>query len=512
MPIRRGPATYSGYNDPSFGKAVSGIAQMFAPPDSSDLSNMATAAATREKAARLAELFTNRDAYTQDQFDRANAAVGNGTISSGYYGVNTKAATDLQQTRMQQSGENYRTGLNNTRALTEREMMETGLNTRATMAPQSENSTVFIPPDVAAANKIAAGPRTGIVSANRGEVKYGPGGQVYQGNAMPETEDQVKARELNSWLNGDPAAQARGRAVVAGSTPVENVIGPDGKPIMAYRTDAVGKAPYTAPGQPQLANYKGPDGTTGTARFDPSINDYVNTSTGERLPKGSVTYGANVQAPDPSGVGGKMTEGDKKTDLIANDMLPGIAALNQIYQDGKTVSSGALAVRQHFGDNPAVTDLAQRLGVIDPDDQMTMGAINSVMNQLYIKTGAARSEGEDNRGYSELVPLKSDTPEKRQFKRDLLNSKARAIIAQTKDPELKRQLSDAMDSVFVSPRANADTSRKSAGVSAAAAVPSIPGNTGTAPAGPVPSAETTPGAGMPAPTRRRWNAAKGDFE
>lgn len=71
------------YSDPALATAFDNIADAFKTPSGSDISGYATANATREKAARLQDLFLNPN---DPDFDRKNIAVGNLT------GLNTIAA------------------------------------------------------------------------------------------------------------------------------------------------------------------------------------------------------------------------------------------------------------------------------------------------------------------------------------------------------------------------------------------------------------------------------------
>ena len=67
------------YNDPALGQGFSNLASIFAPPSGSDLSGYATAAATKQKAAQLADYYdyTKNPNFDRAQFDRMGIAVGN---------------------------------------------------------------------------------------------------------------------------------------------------------------------------------------------------------------------------------------------------------------------------------------------------------------------------------------------------------------------------------------------------------------------------------------------------
>ncbi|RUT34533.1 hypothetical protein EMQ25_00795 [Arsenicitalea aurantiaca] len=85
MPIRQ-----NRYNDPALGAAFENIASMFAPPSAADTAAYATAQATREKAARLAQLFDNPE---DPHFDRRNIAVGNYNPTQSFYAQDQNTET-----------------------------------------------------------------------------------------------------------------------------------------------------------------------------------------------------------------------------------------------------------------------------------------------------------------------------------------------------------------------------------------------------------------------------------
>jgi len=150
------------------------------------------------------------------------------------------------------------------------------------------------------------------------------------------------------------------------------------------------------------------------------------------------------------GAGGKpLTEQQSKVAINASVMAPGIAVLTNAYNGGKSSSGANLAVKAMFGDDPFVTDMAQRAGFINKEDQTINAAINGVMNFLYLQTGAARNKEEDQRGYAELTPLASDTPENRSLKKAQLEQKARAIIRQG-NPEIQEELLKAVEGIWTS--------------------------------------------------------------
>lgn len=145
-----------------------------------------------------------------------------------------------------------------------------------------------------------------------------------------------------------------------------------------------------------------------------------------------------------------LTEQQSKVALNSAVMAPGVAALTQAYNGGKASSASNLAVRAMLGDDPFITDMAQRANLINEDDQMLNAAVNGVMNFLYLQTGAARTESEDKRGYVELTPLASDSTKVRNFKKAQLEQKVRSIIRQAPSPEMQQELLKAVEGIWTS--------------------------------------------------------------
>ena len=276
--------TNSYYNDPSIGEAFSNLASMFKVPSGADLAGYANAKATREKATRLSTLFEMSQQPNVDtaRFDRGNIATGNYAPNQSYWGVDRNNETS----RMNNAADNAR-------AIEVARIGARGGTDRAMLAPVSVGQTRFVPPTLAQLYGVPEH-QVGAIESKPGEITATPDGRVFRGDPKPLSLDETKARELSQMrqegLIGDPEM----RAAIFGNTPLETVQTPDG-PRNVFRPNAVGQAPVMSPDKAQLANYKAPGGATGTARFDPSANDWVDTATGQRLPAGSQTFSATLQ-------------------------------------------------------------------------------------------------------------------------------------------------------------------------------------------------------------------------
>jgi hypothetical protein len=408
-------------SDPQFQQGISNLAKIFAPPSGSDLygySKAAESQQTQEARAKYLGMDVNDPQYKKlsDHF-----AVFEGR-NPNYYQIDTNASTDLSKN----SADNQRilqtNAADNNRAMAQTRYGAIGQNQVLPALPGSVAGMFNLP---------ESGVVSGNIGVNPGEKVVTPDGREIQGNAKPLSSTEWEAQQAERLRAEGKLNDADLRAKVMGSTPIEEVYDEKtGVPTNVYRTDSLGK----------------PSVLKNTV-FDPKTGTYVTSA-----------------APS-----GKFTERDSVIALAGENMAPGLAILNDAYSGNKSASTGALTIKGLFGDNPAIKDIAQRSGIINEDDQAIMGGINSVMNYLYLQTGAARTPGEDERGYAELVPLASDTPQSRQLKRDMFNQKAMSIVNQAKDPALREKLLQAIQGSFKSPVLNGTP-----GVSAAPAAPAAP--------------------------------------
>lgn len=323
------------YNDPNLGAAFNNLASIYAPPSGSDMAGYADAAATKEKASRLAELFAyaKSQGYDQTQADRMGVLSGLYAPNQSYYSVdqgnrvtmrgqdidastsifnnNTDNATvrrgqdltDVTNRRGQDITAN--TSITNNQAdiagaMDRQRLVQENLSrdksldrendiTKTMLAPVSKDATRFVPGSLAERYAVPE-QQIGIVSAQPGEINTLPDGRVIKGADKPLTETELKARILQTLPGNEQ------RAVAIGNTPVESIIGPDGKtPVVKWRADAIDQAPYNKPGtDAKPTNYRTPDGRQGTAVMGPT-GKLIDTQTQQELPPGSVTFGTNVQ-------------------------------------------------------------------------------------------------------------------------------------------------------------------------------------------------------------------------
>lgn len=284
MPVRRN----SYYNDPSIGEAFNNLAGMFKVPSGTDLYGYAHAAATRAKEARLSDMFkVVTDPNTpRETIDRYGIGAGAFNPNQSFYSVDQSNATSRANN-----------AADNTRAIDVARINEGGQLDRAMIAPVAAGATRFLPPTIAEMYSVPQ-QQVGNIELKPNEITVTADNRRLEGKDIRST-DQVRAGWMqNAALNGDLTQNAI-NAIVMKDVPLEVIRNADGTVQNVFRPDAAGKVPVLneeKAGKAQLANYKKPGGGgEGTARFDQNTNAWHDTQTNERLPAGTITYGANVQ-------------------------------------------------------------------------------------------------------------------------------------------------------------------------------------------------------------------------
>lgn len=265
------------FNNPAIGQAFSNLASVFAPPSSGDEYNYARAAATRAQEERLADTWANMDTLDRDAIDRRGILLDLFDPTNSYYSVDTSAATT-------------RRGQDVAAATTRRGQDMDLAQAYATNNLTGEQAIPGLPAEVAAA--LGVGFELPAVT-----------GTEIGAPRRPLTEAEVAGSDRLRLQESGMLTDEMLLAEVMGTTPVENVMGPDG-PVIAYRTDAVGQEPFINPGSApaaQLRTYRTPDGQTGTAVFNPGSGDLRDQATGEPLPQGTITGEINDTASGLTG-------------------------------------------------------------------------------------------------------------------------------------------------------------------------------------------------------------------
>lgn len=226
------------FNDPNIGQAFSNLADIFAPPSGGDLAGYATAAATKEKAARLAELFAyaKDPNYNQTMADRLGVMGGLYAPNQSYYSVDQGNITDRRGQDIGAMTSRLNNQADNARA---------AWQTR--YGPLSENQILpALPEEVAKPFGLPASDAIpGIVNVDPGETSVLPSGKIINGQPIPLTDAQMKAK----ILSGLPADEQRAAAL--DNTPVEVIVDPvTQQPTVQWRANSIGQRSYEKSAEP----------------------------------------------------------------------------------------------------------------------------------------------------------------------------------------------------------------------------------------------------------------------
>jgi hypothetical protein len=314
------------YNDPMLGQAFANLSAALGPPSAGDLNAYANAKAKREEAARLAALFdvAQQSGFDQATFDRMGQAAGQWTPSTGYYGVDTTAATSrannaadnaraLEDRRLQEQAAMERLGITDATARYKVDADNAASNTNAALTMRGKAVTDLFGP-------LNPGQIAPAVPSEIASTLGLP--MVDQRTGLPKapTEDETKAAILRNLPLPDQ------RSVAMSSVPVEQVIMGD-KPVIQPRDRTYGQEPFVKPAaDAKPVNYRTPDGKLGTATPGPT-GQLVDTQTGAAVPQGSVVVGINVQAGNPDAALGATAMRDAKNDIVVEDINRALAVI-----------------------------------------------------------------------------------------------------------------------------------------------------------------------------------------
>lgn len=318
------------YNDPSIGAAFENLAAAFAPPSGADAAGWAAANAKNAEAARLAEAFNyaKDPNYSQAMADRLGVLGGLYAPSQSFYSVDQANATTR---RGQDVSSRTALAANELDNVTARRGQDLTAQTALT-ANEADNARAIRQTQLTALggmfDPVAEGAVRPEIPGNIAGM-FGVDGPIapVEGRQKPMTSDEVIGMALQAMPteqvnqiardklaptdsqvqgqqrralvdNGDLTTQDLVNTIM-GSVPVENVVGPDGQPVVVSRADAIGQRPFINPGataKPDLENWVGPNGQGGgTAIYDNAAGQWKDTSTGQPLPAGSRTYKGQLQ-------------------------------------------------------------------------------------------------------------------------------------------------------------------------------------------------------------------------
>lgn len=340
------------YADPALGTAFDNLASAFATPSGTDIHGYANAAATREKAARLADLYAyaKDPGYKQELADRMGVAAGNYAPSQSYYAVDENNDTTLKT-----NADTNKTTL--AKAFMDNKAMEDRQALNPIILKQGETSTQPL-----RLQQLAGLPPTlsGAFATAPGETITKDGVMVAAGTPKPLTHSEMLAKITGEQPKDDQ------RAVALQGVGISPIVGKDGEPVNVLTPNAVGSKPYIDDKrQPQIANFKTPDGRVGTASLDKETGVWRETQGDKQpLPPGTQTYTANLQ-------GGKDETG------------LGSTAKNNIDQqlvDLTLAGSTSKQLRDIVSKNPAVQGLAGHIRGTVQDVVQAGGEVGQLFN------------------------------------------------------------------------------------------------------------------------------------
>lgn len=345
------------YSDPNIGAAMSNLAQMFAPPDSADLVNYATANAKKQEAARLAKAFdyVNDPAYDREMADRMNYAL-NGNANNTYYSVDQGNRTTLDKQRLVNEGELAKL--------------------YATPVEVKENATVYVPGQHSR-NSGLGSILTGQTSAAQGEKVIRADGGMIMGPDKPLSETEWNAQQRARLLdNGMLTDQALLDTIMGSQTPVQ-AVGANGEPVFmspgeAVRTGAPAYVNKGAQAKPQNAVALMPDRKTRVPAIQGPDGKWVHSQTGQQLPEGIEIFDLPKAEGSAADVGFAPTTANQTSANNQEAEVSRTLNLLDIYESALDNNPGALGLAglvRGTAQNAVATatDLAKTFGGTAPE-------------------------------------------------------------------------------------------------------------------------------------------------
>ena len=290
-------ALNAGYNSPELAAVAQNIAQMFGPPSASELAGYSTAALNRQKHEQIAQLFGEG----QTPSERA-------------------ALVGIQNYGQTPQGFTYQVDQNNA---TQRYGFDTQAATsRANTADTNRTSLI--------GNMFGALNEGQVRPTLPGDIAgmYGlPELPAVAGAPKPLTADQVMGGQTQRLIDSGQINDETIKSMIVGDTPVENIVGPDGKPLTVFRNNAVGAEPYINPGaaaKPTNGVAILKDGTKVPATQGPD-GRWRHAQTGEELPADIQVFGV----PQAQGTAEEVGMVSKPTGSQIEQQLIDIAVAKQ---------------------------------------------------------------------------------------------------------------------------------------------------------------------------------------
>lgn len=368
-------------NFDSFNEGLSALGKAFAPPSAAETLAYTKAAAERESASRLAELYGRAKDPNLDTvvFDRQAGIAGAYAPSQSLTAVDRNNATTLRTN-----------AADNARALQQTVLQGRNSIAEAMAKPVilGDGQTAFLPGQTQAATGLPSSLR-GNITLNQGQQATLPGGEVIAGAQKPLSMDEAKAADYGGLP--DPLR----RAIVFGSTPTPTVSTPDGLRITTA-PESLGQAPAPdAAAKPDLRNYKDGD-RAGAARFDPA-QGWVDAQTGQKLSPNVQLYSSQLQGNAADTGLGSTAKNNVEQQLLDASAVEATAntlrglidrdpaaqgILGTVFGVGQDVAAVAKEGGKLFGPAFAQTQKDIAAGLVDPDVAAQMQSYNPNIPQV----------------------------------------------------------------------------------------------------------------------------------
>lgn len=275
------------YNDPNIGAAFENLASMFAPPDSGDAANYALAKERNQRSDIVAQLQQNPE-YAGFDMQAILADLYDPTSSFKKVGMDDATTRRGQDITASTSVTNNAS--DNQRALVEGMFGPLG---QGQVRPE-------LPDDLAAIFDLPAMP-------------------AVAGLPKPMSDTEVVGGNRQRLIDGGQLTDDMLINEIMGAVPVENVVGPDGKPVITSRADAVGQQPFINQGaqaKPENAVAQLADGTQVPA-IQGDDGRWKHAQTGAELP-------ADIQIfkiPSPQGSASEVGLGKPTANYIDRALI-----------------------------------------------------------------------------------------------------------------------------------------------------------------------------------------------
>ncbi|MGL4967010.1 MAG: hypothetical protein ACRC67_37665 [Inquilinus sp.] len=292
----------------------------------------------------------------------AQQTYGIGPSISNFYATDSAATTSRANNEA-----------DNTRALEDRRMQESGAYERKKLEPFAvkKDEFAYASPEAQAIFGVP-GESRGIVSVQPGEAAVMPWGGRIEGAPKPLNESEWKAQQGAELRGRGLISDDQMRAAIMGDTPVETVLGPDGKPRIVARPDAIGQQP--APKAQEVSGIGKMIERDALPAGDPRRAEYDRAISASGAPRQETAYDQEIGRQFAQGYAAITTKADAARQNSAT-----LDALDQALSNPDVVT-GALG--------PTALGLrraAVAMGIGDADTVADSELVQTIGNQLALQ-------------------------------------------------------------------------------------------------------------------------------